>query len=127
MGTLNAITVPDAMEWTNEFSYRGVEQKTQYSITGAILIESAAIQLGRRIELKGGETYGWMPREDVQAICALANLAGEEMVLVFRGQIFTVVFDHEAGALESTPIVPYEDPDVADFYYMTLRFIVSAL
>lgn len=128
MGTLtytsSVIDIPDAMDWPNEFSYRMVEQKTQYSVTGALLIESALKQAGRKIELRGGETWAWMPREDIVALCALANQAGIEIALEFRGESFDVIFDHEAGAIEMTPIQPYEDPDTADNYFAVLRFIV---
>jgi hypothetical protein len=31
--------------------------------------------------------------------------------------------DHQAGAIEAEPIVPYADPEDADFYSLTLRFL----
>jgi hypothetical protein len=44
--------------------------------------------------------------------------------LVVRGEAArNVLFNHEAGAIDASPILDYSDPQSADLYRLTLRFI----
>ena len=37
------ITLPDDLAWSDEYAWRAVEQRKTYSLTGALLVESALI------------------------------------------------------------------------------------
>lgn len=127
MGTLTldatVIDLPDDLAWPGEFAWPAVAQKKTYSITGSLIVESGLKKAGRTIVLQSDDGTAWLPRLDVEALRTLKELPGAVMVLVFRGQTFNVMFDQEAGALESQPVVDFADPDSADFCSVVLRFI----
>lgn len=117
------VTLPDDMAWPDENTWRAVEQRTSYSITGALLVESALKQAGRAIELQSDAGSAWMARTTLLGLKAWAALPGIVMVLVLRGQTFNVIFDHAGGAIQAAPVVDYSDPADADFYVVSLKFI----
>ena len=127
MGTLTygvtEISIPDDMAWPGEFAWPAVAQKKTYSVTGSLIVESGLKKAGRTIVLQSGDTFAWMPREDVVALREISEVPGAALSLEFRGQTFDVVFDHETGAMESQPIVDFSDPSDADFCSIVLRFI----
>lgn len=105
--------------WTDEHAWQPVGQRSQYSVTGALVIESTAKQAGRPITLQGG----WIARTLVEDLRAWSLVAGRQMTLLLHGVTHTVVFDHERGALAAAPVIPYATPDAADNYTVTLRFL----
>lgn len=127
MGTLtlgvSSVDLSDDMDWPDEFSWQKVVMQKTFSVTGALLIESNTQKTGRTITLVGSETYGWMRRDDLEVVRDFAEQPDEAMELVFRGQTFNVMFDHENGALEVAPIVDYNSPDASDYFAVTMRFI----
>jgi hypothetical protein len=127
MGSLalgsTVIQIPDDLAWPDEWSWAEVAQKKTYSITGALLVESAQKKAGRPITLQSDDTSAWVSRSDVANIRSFIANVGDNMTLFIRGQFFTVVFDHDAGAMSASPVVDYADPDIEDWYLITLRFI----
>lgn len=119
---VTVVTLPDDMLWPDEFTWRAIEQKTSYGVTGALFVESALKLAGRTIEMQAGEGV-WMTRATLIALYALAQIPGATMVLLLRGQTFNVKFDHATNAIAATPLVDYSDPDAADQYLVTLKFI----
>jgi hypothetical protein len=117
------ITLSDDMLWQDEFNWRPVAQAKQFSVGGALLVESALKLAGRPITLSGEETCGWATRTAVEQLLVAVRLPGQVMTLTLRGVAYAVVFDHDSGALEGTPVVGYSDPLGPDFYVVTLRFI----
>jgi len=105
--------------WTDEHAWGPVGQRSQYSVTGALVIESTAKQAGRPITLQGG----WLPRSLVEDLRAWSLVPGRQMSLLLHGVTHTVVFDHERGALAASPVLLYATPAAADHYTVTLRFL----
>jgi len=105
--------------WTDEHAWTPVGQRTQYSVTGALVIEAVAKQSGRPITLQGG----WLSRTLVEQLRAWSLVAGRQMTLLLHGVSRTVVFDHERGGLAAAPVIPYATPASADNYTVTLRFL----
>jgi hypothetical protein len=118
-----AVVLPDEMAWPDEFGWSPVEQSTERSITGELVVDVAAKVGGRQITLQGGDDYGWMTRAQVASIEAWRAIPAAEMQLVFRGVARTVIFDHERTALEYVAIVEWADPEPTDPCAVTLRFI----
>jgi len=50
--TLGAIQIPRGMVWVDEFDWNPVEKSIEYSITGALLIDSGVRLAGRTITLQ---------------------------------------------------------------------------
>lgn len=127
MGTLTlgptTVDISDDFDWPDEYSWPKVATQKTYSVTGALLVETNTRQTGRPITLAGNESTAWMPRIDLVTVREFFETPGAEMTLDFRGQTFNVMFDHEAGALEATPVADFAEPDDADYFFVTLRFI----
>lgn len=120
------LELPADLEWTDEFGWPAVEQRTTYTAAGALLLEAARKLAGRTIELAGSEQRAWMTREHVALMRLWASnegAAGALMTLTIRGQAFEVVFDHARGAIEARAVQPWGDLTNDDFCVVTLRFL----
>lgn len=119
------LTLPDALNWIDEFSYSPVQQTKTYTTTGALLIEEAVRQAGRPITLEGTENRTWCTRAAVTQLRAWAAMPGIVLTLVLRGTSRSVTFDHEKGALTGLPVLFFADGSIAedDWYVPTLRLL----
>lgn len=118
MNTLEAVPLPD-LEWTDEFAWTPVRQQQQITLTGALVVEEAAVQAGRPITLTGD----WASRAVVKALYALATVAGATYTLTLGDEQYTVMFRRNDGALSAEPVTALVDPDDSDFYQLTLRLM----
>lgn len=116
---VTTLTLDPDMLWEDEFKWKPVEQKTAYTITGALIVESMAKLAGKPITLSGG----WLARSVLDTLTTWAAIPGQTMTLSLRGVDHTVVFDHENVAVDAQPIIDYAEPDAADQYAVTLRFL----
>jgi hypothetical protein len=123
-GTPLAVTLPPDLIWENEFAWRQVEQTTQYTSTGALLVDQWVKQAGRPMVLKGDATYGWALRSLLNTLNAWAAQTELQLTLLRNGTPWTVIFDQAANAIEAEPVVPYSDPEDGDHYAITLRFLI---
>ena len=125
--TLGATTValPDALSWSDEYTWSPVQQTKTYTTTGALLIEEAVMQAGRPITLEGSEDRTWCTRAVVDQLHAWAQTPGVVLTLTLRGVARAVTFDHERGALQGLPVIFYADGSIegVDWYVPTLRFL----
>jgi len=121
---VTTVTLPNDLLWTDEFGWQAVEQRTQYSITGALIVEAASKQAGRAITLAGGPSWGWITRSVLVTLQAWAELPAQQFTLVLRGEAArTVVFDQAQRPIEAQPVIDYSDPDSTDDYVATIRFL----
>lgn len=117
------LTLPPGLVWVGEFDWAPVAQQRSYTVTGAMWLHSKLLAAGRPIVLQADDDRGWMPRTQLQVLAAWAAQPGLELVLTIDGTAYDVVFDHEAKALESRPVMPFADPLGTDDAIATLRFI----
>lgn len=130
------LTIPDDMLWIDEFEWTPMAQSVSYSITGAVIIQSALKQKGRAITLQGGQDFGWIDRSVLVAVTAWSRIPSAALTLVLRGSTYAVAFDHVAGATATvtarqsksgavygTPLVDYSSVADTDPYIATIRFI----
>jgi len=122
--TPQVLTLPSDLIWDNEFSWRQVEQTTEYASTGALVIDQWVKQAGRPMVLKGDATYGWALRSLITTLNTWAGQTALQLTLLRNGTAWTVIFDHAGGAIEADPVVPYSDPEDGDSYTLTLRFLI---
>ncbi len=118
-------TLPRDLRWTDELDWSGVKQNVDNTITGGIIVESAAILAGRPITLAPvGEDSAWITLETLRAVKAWANIPGQQMTLSFNGTEYNVMFRHQDNdGLTSNPIVFYSDPANTDFFTATFKFM----
>ena len=123
--TYNAVTVtlPDDIIWSDEYDWHPVVQSSEFTTTGALLIESALKQAGRPISLNNTEDQAWFTKAMCDQIKTWASLPGIVLTFVYRGVTHSVVFDHENTAFEASPLVFYRDTVSGDYYIVNLRFI----
>jgi hypothetical protein len=117
------LALPADLQWTDEYAWQPVEQRTRYTIFGAMRVEAAAKLAGRPITLAGGRNYAWIPRTTLETLRDWTALPAQTFALVYRGQAHTVVFDQARGPLQAEPILDYAEPAGGDFYVTTLRFL----
>lgn len=117
------IDLPPDLIWPDEFTWQQVEQSSEYTTTGALVLDAFAKQAGRPITLQGSETFAWCQRGDLVTLRNWASQAGATFTLTLRGLARTVVFNHDAGAIEAEAILDYADPIDADPYAITIRFL----
>ena len=120
-----ALALPDALIWSDEFAWQQVEQSGQYTTTGALILDVwPAKQAGRPMTLAGDVTYGWILRGTLNTLNNWAAQPGLQMQLTRMGETHHLVWDHDSGAIEATPVIPYSDPIDSDYYSLTLRFLI---
>lgn len=117
------LALPDDLAWPDEYTWRPVEQRSEYSITGSLIVEAALKAAGRPITLEAADTAAWVTRSAVDQLAGWVAQAGITLTLVFRGGTYSVIFDHQQGAMDAAPLVDYSDPIAADHYIVKLRFI----
>ena len=117
------LSLPPDLIWSDEFAWQQVEQATQYTTTGAIVLDAWARLAGRPITLRGDVDYAWCQRSTLTTLNTWAGLAGQQFTLLLHGQTRTVVMDHASGAIAAEAVVPYSDPLPEDHYTLTLRFL----
>lgn len=118
-----SLVLPVDLDWPDEWSWSPVKTKTEPSITGSLIVDTAAQVGGRLITLQSSPTSGWIARADLATIRSWADDPATTMTLTLRGTPRAVVFDHEKGAVEAAPVADYSDPIGTDPYTITLRFI----
>lgn len=128
--TLDDITLPGDMLWTDEFRWSPVAQQVDVTTGGSMLVEESAQLAGRPITLvanrgdDGG--YVWLERSTLVALQALCNAPLDDAILLtlHDGRTFNVRFRYGDGApVEADPvqqIAPYIDSDA---YTLTLRLM----
>lgn len=117
------IELPDDLHWRDEFAWSPVKQETEYSITGALLIDAAVCLAGQPITLESSERHAWVRRATVKALKAWEAVPGREMTLELRGEVRSVVFDHANKGVTAEPVDDYADPADADWCRLVLRFL----
>ncbi|MDP4074200.1 hypothetical protein [Acidovorax sp. A1169] len=123
--TLGLVQIRRQMVWVDEFAWSPVEKTTEYSTTGALLVDVGERLAGRPITLQATDQHGWLARSAVEELRALA--ADPEGVYVFThadGREFTVMFapDDPVSAIpiqNTRPELPGDDYP----YVTTVRLI----
>lgn len=119
-----ALTLPDQLAWPDEFGWQQVVQSTEYTTTGALVIDEWAKQSGRPITLAGSETRAWCERGALRILRTWASQPGLQLTLAgLRGATRTVVFDHSASPIDAQPIIDVSDPEDTDPYAITIKFL----
>jgi hypothetical protein len=110
--TYYTIDLPKDLEWVDESTWSPIEQSSEYSLTGAFLIQEGVKQKGRAITLVGKDDMAWVDRTFFDKILLMRNLVGAEMTLQFLEKTwngsawvyanprfsYNVSFDHTQGS-----------------------------
>lgn len=128
----SAITLPDDLEWPDEFDWAPLVTAEQRSLSGALIVHHSTAQSGRPITLASNGA-SWFPRAQVLALRALldeaasAVAAGDTpvpMTLGYHGRTFDVAWRLSGTQpLEAVPVYRLADPDGTHPYLITLRLM----
>jgi len=127
--TLEGITLPDDIIWSDEFAGFGVGQIVTPTLTTALVVEEIAQVAGRAITLESDGA--WVSRGTVQLLETLAAtpLDGTTLTLNWGdGRTFDVVFDRSSGgAIEAQEVFPLAaaDQTSSHVYSITIRLITA--
>jgi hypothetical protein len=120
--TLDDINITDNFVWTDEFAHNQIEQASERSLTGGLIIQHGVKKYGRPITL----TNSWLSRSVVDALYAKEATAGAMVLTLADSRQFTVVFDRSRGiAIEATPVFDYTNAanEPTWQYRVTLRLL----
>ena len=122
-GTTAALS--DRLQWTDEYDWSPVEQSTEFSTTGALLVDVAVKLAGRPITLEGLETAAWLTRAVCDTLQAWAALPGITLTLTVRGVPRAVLFDQAKKGFTAAPVWRLADGEQTDetLYLPTFRFL----
>ena len=122
---LDTITLPDDLLWVNEFDWNPIEQSTERSLTGALMVQEQSLKFGRPLELSGGLEAGWVARSTVVDLLALSSIANKVMTLTLPDlREYTVIFDRQSGSpVEAQQILPFAYPGDDYKYSLTIRLL----
>ena len=114
------INLPPDMDWRDEFGWTPVEHSTDYSMTGALVVQEGERQDGRPITLFGGREV-WIERATIEALYAMASIPDQRMTLALWGRSFTVMF--RRPAIEAEPIRRLANPSAEHKYAVTINLM----
>lgn len=118
------INLDSDLRWIDEGSWQPVEQTAQRTITGALIVSTSARTAGRPITLQpDDDRSAWMQKSTVDTLLEWASFPGREFVLNLRGVNRDVIFRHQDGGVDATPIVHFSDVQPDDWYSVIIRFM----
>lgn len=124
MITLDGISLPVGLLWSDEFASARVTQTVRRTLDGSIVVFYGEMRVGWPITLESESNAGWMIRAQVEALALRAASPGGVYNLTLRGQTWTVMFRHQdAPAFDARPLVPRAFPQPGDFYLATLKLM----
>ena len=122
--TLGGLSLSPDLVWSDQFGYSPVDQTVRTALDGRAVIFYATNVTGRPITLQSTTDTGWIDYQTVQALEALAAVAGQEYTLVIGDQSFQVMFRHnEPPAFKAEPLIPRINPDPTDEFLATIKLI----
>lgn len=114
--TLNGLALPDGLRWSDEFTWSPLQTTRDYSLTGALILQSAERLAGRPITLIGGERWAWMTRANLLALQTLLDTDAASLTLILhdaRSFAVTPVYEGD-GPLDATPKAVVQDSGLAN-------------
>jgi len=121
--SLDEITLHEDLIWTDEFDWSPVQQSQQYTLTGALILETGVKQAGRPITLVGGRDAAWTGRDTVKALYAKLTATPPFILTLNDARTFSVAFAHGSNPVEARPIIDYNNLDDGDVYALSIRLI----
>ena len=124
--TSEAVTLSDGFLWSDEFDWNPIEQKQDYAVDGALIIQEGKKKSGRPISLTADKNMAWLKRHVVSKLKDWSVLQ-EKFELQFNyfhdKRTFNVVFNHQDKAIEAKPVLEHPSVSDDDEYNVTLRFL----
>ncbi len=107
------MVLPSGLVWSDEYAWTPVQQSSDYSLTGALIVQESVRLAGRAMTLTGqsdgADHTAWITRSDLTALQTALTAAGATLTLTLHdGRVFTVAPRHDGdGPLQATPLPAY--------------------
>ena len=125
--TNETVQLEDGFLWSDEFSWKPIEQNQEYAVNGTLIIQEGKKKSGRPITLSPSDSQGWIKRSSLSILKDWSALQAEQFTLVFEyphdTRQFNVIFNHAEGAIDAEPVKGFPTVSEDDFYKVTLKFI----
>ena len=131
--TLQGVALPYGLLWVDEHEWTPVAQSQIYSLTGALILETAVKLAGRPITLSGAADRAWITQATLDALRALldaeiaallALLEPDPMTLITPdGRSFSVAWNHNGPPISATPIKPRWPGDGEKYGLVALKLL----
>lgn len=125
--TNETVPIEDGFLWSDEFSWKPIEQNQEYAVNGTLIIQEGKKKSGRPITLSPSDSQGWIKRSSLSILKDWSALQAEQFTLVFEyphdTRQFNVIFNHAEGAIDAEPVKGFPAVSENDFYKATLKFI----
>ena len=121
---LDSLDLDDQFEWTDEFEWSAVEQESERSLGGQLLVQGGHKIYGRPITLASNGGV-WTELQTVRALEVLRDTFGRIMPLTLPdGREFSVIFNHEDGPpLQCVALERQVNPGPTALYEITIRLL----
>jgi hypothetical protein len=123
---VTTLTLPDDLEWVDEFTWNPVVQDMGYSLTGALIVKVQSERMaGRAITLQSPPQQAAIQRSTLNTLKVWADTPGKVLSLTLRSVARNVVFRHQDGPLQAEALGHWSDISLSDatLYFITLRFM----
>ncbi len=117
------IALPADLLWPDKYSWSPVVQESGFSLSGALIIETATKLAGRPITLESLDDQALVSQAVLDQLNAWNTIAGQTLTLTIHGASHTVIFDHAGTAIEAIQITQWCEPNPNALYRITLRFM----
>ena len=122
--SIDAITLPHHLIWTDEFDWAPVTQTASYTLSGALIVETGIKLKGRPITLAGDANSAWINRSTLLALSAKLSTVAAMTLTLNDARTFNVTFRNSDKPLEAKQIIDFNNPDNTDMYSLTVRLLV---
>ena len=121
----DTVQLDDDLYWSDEHDWTRIEQAVDRSLTGALIVQAAAMIKGRPITLQPeDDSSAWMYRDTLEQLQFWTEQADLQLTLTLRGTDRAVIFRHQdKPAISARPVVHYNDVVSEDWYLVTLKFM----
>ena len=123
-GASITITIPDSLQWVDEYDWTTVAQDVQRNIGGGIVVSESVVTAGRPITLVSGVSV-WITKAVFDTLIAAMNIINKTYTLtVADGTTYSVIFNRENGTpVIGAPIFRQNVRANEAFYTVTLRLM----
>ena len=120
---IDLLPLNPALVWTDRDNWQPVAQTARPTLDGGLAVFHQPLTAGRPITLQSTESSGWVDRQTLDALQALASVPGSLHTLTIGTQTFTVLWRHDdPPAIQAEPLVARISPDAGDWFRVTLKF-----
>lgn len=126
--TSEAVPLEDGFLWSDEFTWKPIEQNQEYAVDGTLIVQEGKKKSGRPITLLSKtDKQGWIKRASLSKLQDWSALQNEQFTLIFEyphdTRQINVIFNHQDGAIEAEPVRGVPTVSEGDFYRATFKFL----